>query len=181
MRRKFPAGQRRQAGWQDRLLRELRGLEIALVLAPPIFQFAILFRELLAQGIKMDVRVDPRLEHGGIDRLRHEIVRAGAQAFDLVLGVGMPRQQDDGNLGNGGIRIAANDFTNLRAREFRHFVIEHQQRRPAVLENLQSLRAVAAIDRIEAESIQRAREQAAAERVVIDDQDFQRVDHLHFL
>ena len=96
--------------------------------------------------MEAQVRIDPGAQDGDVDRLGDEIIRAGAQALDLMVGVGVAGEHDDGRLRDLGVGRGADQLADLRAVEIGHLVIEHDQRRAVAFEQLQGLEAALALD-----------------------------------
>jgi alpha-amylase/alpha-mannosidase (GH57 family) len=170
MRGHIPALEGRGANGENRLLGQAGGLEIELMGLAPAFEFGVLLLQLHAHLVQAELGIDPRLEDRDVDRLRDEIVRAGGEAFDFMLLAGVRGQEDDGQRGDGLILMLPDHLADLRAGEFGHFVIDHQEDGAGHFDDLQRLPSVGAFHHFITAPFQRMREQLPAEIVVFDEE-----------
>jgi hypothetical protein len=119
--------------------------------------------------LEADVGIDAGAEDGEIDGFGDEVIGAGLEALDLMLGVGVGSEHDDGGLGDSRIARGADEFADLGAVEIGHLVIEDDEGGAGAFEELEGLGTALALDDVVVVS-EGSREKAAAAGFVIDDE-----------
>ena len=166
-----PPFERRRADGKHGLLGEAGGLEIQFVVVAPLFELGVLLLQLHAHLVQADLGVDSRLEDSDIDGLRDEIVGPGGEALHFMLLAGVRCEEDDGKGGDRRIFMLPDHLADLRAGEFGHFVIEHEEDGPGVFDELKRFASIGALNDFAAPPFKRAREQLPADLVVFDEKD----------
>ena len=98
-------------------------------LSSPRLEFVVLLLQLAAHRTQAQLRIDPRPQHGVVDRLCHEIVRAGFEAQHFAFLAAVTRQHDRRDLRDQRVSVLTQLFKHFRAVHSRHVVVQEQQGR----------------------------------------------------